>query len=449
MRTTRTGQALASGALACVLLLTGCSSGEEKSSSDTKALSQSDIDKAMNTPTKLTFWTWLPDIQKNVDLFEKKYPKIDVTVENVGNGVAEFTKIRSAVKAGKGAPDVVQLSTSFVSSFVATDNLLDLTPYGAADFEKDYLPGMWNQVADGEHVWAVPQDWGPVGLVYREDLLKKAGISDLPKTWEEFATAAEKVKAATGSYLVNFAPDPEIQVIPMIRQAGAKPFGYDGKETVTIDVNSDEAKKVMAYWQDMVQKDLVSIDPDFTDEWYQGLASGKYASWISPAWGPLFLQGTAADTSGKWRATELPQWDPSTVIGVDAGGSSNAVLNTTKNPIAAAELAKWINHEKSSTMVFATEESLFPVAGNVLDDPAFADQESEFFGGQKINALYADIANTVDTDLQWLPFMDFVDSSFNDTVGKAIADKGDMVSALDDWQTAIEGYAKEQGFTVK
>jgi len=34
-------------------------------------------------------------------------------------------------------------------------------------------------------------------------------------------------------------------------------------------------------------------------------------------------------------------------------------------------------------------------------------------------------------------------------VGKAIADKGDMVSALDDWQTAIEGYAKEQGFTVK
>ena len=39
---------------------------------------QSDIDKAMDTETTLTFWTWVPDIQNEVKLFTTKYPKIKV-----------------------------------------------------------------------------------------------------------------------------------------------------------------------------------------------------------------------------------------------------------------------------------------------------------------------------------------------------------------------------------
>ena len=41
----------------------------------------------MSTPTDLTFWTWVPDIQNEVDLFEAKYPAIKVKVENVGQGL--------------------------------------------------------------------------------------------------------------------------------------------------------------------------------------------------------------------------------------------------------------------------------------------------------------------------------------------------------------------------
>ena len=117
-------------------------------------------------------------------------------------------------------------------------------------------------------------------------------------------------------------------------------YAFDGGENVTINVNSAEAKEVMAYWQDMIQSDLVTTDPDFTDEWYQGLANGKYASWQAAAWGPVFLQGTAGNTSGLWRASPLPQWE----AGAEPqsgnwGGSTDAVLNTSENPIAASQLA--------------------------------------------------------------------------------------------------------------
>jgi multiple sugar transport system substrate-binding protein len=445
--TSRRLLAIGSGVVAAALVLAGCSSSPSSTSS--AGVSQSAIDKAMKTPTTLTFWTWLPDIPKNVALFEKKYPAIKVNVQNVGNGTAEFTKIRTALKSGKGAPDVVQLSTSFVSSFVATNSLLDLTPYGADKIKDDYLPSMWGQVVSGDHVYAIPQDWGPVGTLYRKDLFSKAGITAAPKTWDEFATDAAKIKSSTGAYITNFAPDAEIQVLPIIEQAGAAPFGYDGKKTVTINVNNADAKKALSYWQKLIQSNQVSVDPDFTDQWYHGLANGKYASWLSAAWGPLFLQGTAKDTSGKWSAAFIPQWTSGTTVSPDAGGSSNAVLKTTKNPIAAYELTKWINNDKSSTMLFATQESLFPTAKNVMNDPQFSDQKSAFFGGQQVNKLYSEISKTVSSGTQHLPFLDYVDSSFGDTLGKAIASKGDLSAGLDAWQAALVTYAKQQGFTVK
>ena len=98
------------------------------------------------------------------------------------------------------------------------------------------------------------------------------------------------------------------------------------------------------------------------------------------------------------------------------------MIATTENPIAAYELAKWINNDTSSTLMFATEQFLFPAQNDVLSDPAL-DQESEFFGGQRVNALFSEISATVDTEFQWLPYMEYAYTSFNETIGMAIAER--------------------------
>ena len=444
----RTALALVSGAATIGMLLTGCSSSSDGGGSQ-GAASQDDIDKAMTTPTKLTFWTWVPDIENEVKLFEEKYPAIDVTVENVGQGLPHYQKLRSAIEAGEGAPDVAQLEYQYIPSFVLNDSLLDLSAYGADDLSADYVDWAWNQVSPDEAVWAIPQDVGPMGNLYREDILATAGITEPPATWDDYATAAQTVKASTGSYISNLGATQAGQMIGFFWQAGAKPFGYDGKETVTIDVNSDKAKEVASYWTDLIQKDLISTDVDFQDQWYQGLASGKYAGWLTAAWGPIFLQGTAESTSGLWRAAPLPQWEAGDEVSGNWGGSSDAVLKSSKNPIAASELAKFINNDEESAMRLATEQFLFPPQVSVLEDPAFVDQESEFYGGQKVNQLFSEISDTVDTEFQWLPFMDYVYSTYEETMGTVIADKGDLAAALDDWQDQLVKYAKDQGFTVK
>ncbi|MCP2636120.1 extracellular solute-binding protein [Microbacterium sp. HD4P20] len=444
----RTAASLLGGTVALGLVITGCSPGSNGGAA-TEEVTQDDIDAAMETPTELTFWTWVPDIEQEVALFEEAYPAIDVKVENVGQGLAHYQKLRSALEAGEGAPDVAQIEYQYIPSFVLSESLLDLSPYGADEISGDFVEWAWNQVAPGEEVWAIPQDVGPMGNLYREDILAAAGINEPPATWDDYATAAQAVKDATGSYISNVGATQAGQMIGFFWQAGVKPFGYDGAETVSIDVNSAEAKVVADYWTDLIQRDLISTDVDFNDEWYQGLANGKYAGWLTAAWGPIFLQGTAEGTSGLWRAAPLPQWNAGENVSGNWGGSSDAVLATSENPIAAYMLAEFINHDEESALKLATEQFLFPPQVSVLEDPAFTDQESEFYGGQQVNQLFAEISETVDTDFEWLPFMDYVYSSYEETMGTVIADKGDISDALDTWQEQLVSYAESQGFTVE
>ncbi len=444
----RTALALMTGAASIALVMSGCSPSGG-GDADQGPVSQEDIDTAMTTPTELTFWTWVPDIENEVALFEEEYPAIDVTVENVGQGLPHYQKLRSAIEAGEGAPDVAQIEYQYIPSFVLPESLLDLTPYGADDLADGYVEWAWNQVSPADEVWAIPQDVGPMGNLYREDILAAAGITEPPATYDDYAVAAKAVKDATGSYISNLGATQAGQMIGFFWQAGIKPFGYDGADTVKIDVNSAEAKEVATYWTELIQADLISTDVDFNDTWYQGLANGKYAGWLTAAWAPVFLQGTAESTSGLWRAAPLPQWTAGEEVSGNWGGSSDAVLASSENPIAAYELAKFINNDEESAMMLATEQFLFPPQVSVLEDPAFVDQQSEFYGGQEVNKLFAEISTTVDTDFEWVPFMDYVYSTYEETMGTVIADKGDIAAALDVWQDQLVKYAEDQGFTVE
>jgi multiple sugar transport system substrate-binding protein len=437
--------------VAASLALTACGGGGSKNDGGAapQGVTRADIDKAMQTPTQLTFWTWVPNIDKEVALFEKKYPAIDVKVVNAGQGTPQYTKLRTALKAGTGAPDAAQIEFQYIPTFSITKDLLDLRPYGAEALKESFVDWTWGQVtgANGE-IWAYPQDTGPMGMLYRKDVLDKHGITP-PKTWDEFADAARKLHAADPNvYLTNIAANEAGAWMGLLWQAGAKPFETTGPESVALKLNDETSKKVAGYWGGLIKEGVVSTDPDFTDPWYQGLNRGKYAAWLTAAWGPVFLTGSAKATSGKWRAAPLPQWDAGKSVSGNWGGSTTAVLKGTKNPIAAAKLAEFINSDPESTTMMATEQFLFPATKALLADPAFAQQKPEFYGGQAVNQTFGEISGTVDTKFQWPPFLDQTFSDWNETLGKAFANKTDTGAALDQLQSRVTTYAKNQGFNV-
>ena len=439
--------------LAVSLALAACGGGGKSSSggaTQAQAVSQADIDKAMSTPTQLTFWTWVPNIQKEVDLFQKKYPAIKVKVVNAGQGTPQYTKLRTALKAGTGFPDAVQIEFQYIPTFSLTKSLMDLRPYGAEGLKDQFVPWTWNQVVGGSgQVWAIPQDSGPMGMLYRKDIFDKYGIA-VPKTWDEFAAAARKLHAADPNvYMTNLAQSQAGVWFGLLWQAGVKPFENPTADSVKINLNDEGSKKVADYWSGLIKDGVVSTDADFNDPWYQALNRGKYATWLTAAWGPVFLAGSAKATSGKWRAAPLPQWDAGKNVSGNWGGSTTAVVQGTKNPIAAAKLAEFINTDPESTKMFASEQFLFPVTKSLLADTSFVDRPLPFYGGQTVNKLFAGISDTVDTKFQWPPFLDQAYTDWGETVGKSFANKSDTSAALDQWQQRVTKYAQNQGFKVE
>jgi len=423
------------------LALAACSSSNPTPSANSATISPS-------TKGSITFWTWVKDMDKEVALFNKKYPNIKVNVVNAGQGSAEYKKLQTALKAGKGAPDVVQIEYQYIPTFTVTNSLLDLAPYGADSLKNKFVDWSWGQVAKDGKVFAIPQDTGPMGMLYRADLFKKYGIA-VPKTWDEFAAAAKTLHAKDPkAYLTDLPPNEPGSYVGLEWQAGARPFDVQKADTIGVSLNDAAAKKVSTYWSGLVKDGTVATDPDFTDAWYQGLASGRYATWLTAAWGPLFLQGTAKDTAGKWRVAPLPQWSTSEPAAGNWGGSTTAVTKQTKQPAAAAAFAMFLNSDPQSTALLNTDQSLFPATKAMLSDSTFLGQKLDFYGGQTVNQSFADISSTVATSFQWSPFQDYVFSEFNDTVGKAFSKKSDAGAGLNAWQAAVVSYAKDQGFTV-
>ncbi len=415
------------------------------------ALPSADLAAELKKPAELTFWAWTPGTQTEVNMFMKAYPNIKVKLVNAGQGTPQYTKLRTALKAGSGAPDNVQMEFQYIPTFSLQNNLLDMSKYGADDTVKNqFVEWTWNQAAPGGKVFGIPWDTGPMGLLYRKDIFDRYGIA-VPKSWQDFATQGEKLhKAAPNVSMLNLANNNFGQFISLMWQAGSRPFSsLDADGAMKLAINDAPAKKVADFFDPLVKSGVVSTDPDFNNDWYQGLASGRYATWTSAAWGPIFLQGSAAKSSGKWRAAPLPQWDPAKPVSGNWGGSTIAVTAKTKYPAAATLFAIWMMTNKETTSMFSKTQFLFPAAKSVLADPTYTGQKLPFYGGQEVNKVFADISETVSTDFEWDPFHDYLDGAANTTFGKALSDKSSLSAGLDALQDNLSKYAKAQGVKLK
>jgi multiple sugar transport system substrate-binding protein len=402
----------------------------------------------LKKPATITVWAWTPGTDEAVKMFEAAHPNIKVKLQNVGQGPPHYRKLRTVLKSGKGLPDVVHMEFQYIPSFTLTKSLLDMTPYLPDNFLSGYPEWIQKQINVDGGIYGIPWDTGPLGFIYRKDLLKQAGIKTPIKTWADFATAAEQYhKKSPKSYLTNLPGGQTGQWMGLFWQAGARPFNSD-PNNLKVDLTSDKIKQVTEYWDKLYANGSISHDADFADAWYQGFSKGKYAGWISAAWGPIFLQSYTANSKGQWRAQELPQWNASDHVSGNWGGSTLAVINKSPNPAVATEVARWLLQERKPVQMFSYQRFLFPTMNFMLNDQQWLNKKYPFYGGQQVNKVYADMAKVVNTNFQWDPIHEFVDSTGTAIKGQYVDQGKGATAALQPWQNAVIKYAKQQGVTV-
>jgi multiple sugar transport system substrate-binding protein len=437
-------------------VLVSCSAGD--GTDDGNGSGNNDAQSCTNTIKNedapiVTLWAWYPNSEAVVDNFNEEHDDVQVCWTNAGAGGDAYDKFQTAISAGSGAPDVMMVEADRIAVFQAQDALVDLTDLGYDDVKDNFSEGAWKDVSVGDAVYGAPIDGGPMGMIYRTDIFEQYGITP-PTTWEELEATAQKVKDAGGPLFASFAANQPAAVTAFMYQNGAEPFEYDPADEgeIGINLNSDEVKEVLDYWGGLVEKGLVGTEDQFTPEYIAGVIGGDYATYLSAAWAPGYLQGAGVGEgadAGVWATAPLPQWDPANPVAINWGGSAFSVSSQASDPELAAKVAFGVYADQASLDDGWQNQIIFPLNVNVLDSEEFLNYEVPFFNGQQANKdVYVPAANAY-TGMTYTPLGQFYYSTLTEQINRINEGSATGSEAADALQEAVVAYAEEQGFTVK
>ena len=325
--------------------------------------------------------------------WKRLHPDVEVKVvsrELNDHHTAMITALSTAVHL----PDVMALEVGYLGRFAQGAGLLDLTPspYDVRRFESRFVPYAFQQASTPTGaVLAVPTDIGPGTLLYRQDLLAKAGLNeaDLTRSWEGYVQAGVKLKAATGAYLMAHARDmKDILIRTGIQPGEGIYFDKDSKPLVTSPrfVRSFELARAVRRQQ------LDARVTAWSSDWAEGFKRGGIATQISGAWLAGHLNNwLAPSTRGMWRAAQLPE-------GAFAayGGTFFAMPRQGEpgNRALAWEFIQMMTMDRQQQLAAFKSQDAFPALLETHADP-FLDEPIAFLGGQTARRDWREAASHV------------------------------------------------------
>ncbi|KUN09646.1 ABC transporter substrate-binding protein [Streptomyces yokosukanensis] len=365
-------------------------------------------------PVTIDYWTWTLGAKSTVDAFNRTHKDVKVRFTEIPSGTEGYSKLANAVKAGN-APDVATIEYQMVPEFASQGNLIDLTKYAGETVRTKFPKSVQSMVTFGGRTWTVPYDMAPQLLYYRTDLFKKYGIA-VPKTWDDFKKAAEKVrKENSGTRLASMPKNDPALLAALAWQAGGKWFGTQGDAWRT-GVDDAATKKVAAYWDGLVKDDLVQTFTGYSPEETKARAQGTTLAFLGASWSAGGMKTALPDLKGKWAAAPLPNWG--TPASGNYGGTSYGVLKGSEHVEAAAEFITWLTTNKSGVearLADLTSPSSALPADQDMRKVAAARFDTSYFDGQDLYALASQQADTIVPGWTWGPDQMDVYTAVQDT----------------------------------
>jgi multiple sugar transport system substrate-binding protein len=306
----------------------------------------------------------------------------DVEVRVVSRELNDHhTAMTTALSTAKGLPDVMALEIGYLGRFAQGSGLEDLSqpPYSLRADRDRFVGYAFDQATTASGaVVAVPTDIGPGTLLYRTDLLARAGLreSDLTTSWDGYVAAGVRLKAATGAFLLAHARDmKDIVIRTGLRPGEGLYFDKDSRPLVT----SPRFVRAFELARAVRRQQLDAKVTAWSSDWTEGFRRGGIATQMAGAWLAGHLNSwLAPGTRGQWRAAQLPEHAYAAY-----GGTFFALArhgDAARKPMAYAFIRFMTMNRAQQLAAFKVQDA-FPALVDAQTDPFF-DQPLPFLGGQ-------------------------------------------------------------------
>lgn len=184
----------------CVMLgCAACSSDTASSSgSDSGSGAESNGDGGESVTLEWQQW-WAVECPEGYvqDIVDTYYDKTGVKIELLS---APFADTKTAIESGASTgtvADIVSVDSSWVYDFADHGVLTNLSELMKNDgYDQDIIKTQWQAK---NNTYAIPIVNYAYPMFYNKDVLDKAGVTELPKTWTDFEEVCGKIKAS-GAY---------------------------------------------------------------------------------------------------------------------------------------------------------------------------------------------------------------------------------------------------------
>ena len=352
-----------------------------------------------NTETELNVWGWnvaAKALIETAKTFNEKYPKIKINVQEFGGPPQLYEKAGVVLSSGQGIPDVMQIESDFIQTYVETypQRFLDLKTLAPADIDSKVDPSKVPTSYDTEgRLTSIPWDSGPVVVYYREDLFKQAGIDvNTIETYDDLIKAGKDLQAKLPNVKLtgfSFTQDDGIWRTLMVQN---NTYYLDTNGNITL--SSPKAIESMQMVKRLIDEGLVLN----TVNWDTGIRAhknGEIAISFNGGWWGGTMKDQMPEMKGKWKAMKMPAYTKGGVRASSLGGSTLTV--TATDPIKQAAAWAFVEHSLLNTdsqLLMYEKYGLFPSYLPAYEDERFK-QPDPYFGNQNYNELLGEVTKNI------------------------------------------------------
>ena len=218
-------------------------------------------------------------VEAAIPAWRERHPLVAIKV--VSRQFADHhTAMTTALSTAYYLPDVMALEVGYVGRFAQGGGLEDLrqAPYLVDQHAALFTPyAMAQAIGRQGAVVAVPGDIGPGTLLYRSDVMARAGVSEaeLTGSWQGYVAAGVRIKAATGAYLLAHARDMKDILIRTGIQPGEGLY-FDQQSRVL--VNTPRFVRAFELAREVRRHRLDAKVSAWSNEWSEGFKRGTLAT---------------------------------------------------------------------------------------------------------------------------------------------------------------------------